>query len=48
VAQQAARAGARPELLDDDDGVLVRDPSGNRVALVAEPVRPASAAPEPR
>jgi catechol 2,3-dioxygenase len=48
VAQQAARAGARLELLDDDDGVLVRDPSGNPVALVAEPVRPASAEPEPR
>jgi catechol 2,3-dioxygenase len=45
VAEQAARAAARPEPLDDDDGVLLNDPSGNPVALVAEPARPASAAP---
>jgi hypothetical protein len=35
-------------LLDDDDGVVLTDPSGNPVALVAEPVRPAPAAPARR
>jgi catechol 2,3-dioxygenase len=35
AAAAVARAGAEPEALDDGAGVLVRDPSGNPLALVA-------------
>ena len=39
LAGEVVRLGQDPEPLDDDGGdVLVRDPSGNPVALVAEPI----------
>jgi len=36
LAGEVQRLGQEPERLDDGSGVLVRDPSGNPVALVAE------------
>jgi catechol 2,3-dioxygenase len=38
LAGEVERLGQEPEALDADGGVLVRDPAGNPVALVAEPV----------
>jgi catechol 2,3-dioxygenase len=37
LASEVERLGQEPEPLDEGAGVLVRDPSGNPVALVAEP-----------
>jgi catechol 2,3-dioxygenase len=37
LAGEVERLGQTPEPLEDGGGVLVRDPSGNPVALVAEP-----------